>query len=202
VEHLARVLEAERVEVDEEVVLVRQRQPDLGDPRLPVDHRRAHREERLLQRQAVVARVDLGQGGQHRVERGAPVGLQVGLPPLGGDLGGHHAVVRGLQGGVAVGVEGVELRVGRLQHDEPAHARGHPCPPVLPRDGGRADVGPTPGERVRVAGEGIPRVALDRDAGAPHLRDVLGEVPGEREPERLRLAHRVAGLLGVGVDGR
>ncbi len=55
VEDLVRVLEPERLQIDDEVVLVGHRQPHLGDRGAGVQQRLAHRVEGLLQREAVVA---------------------------------------------------------------------------------------------------------------------------------------------------
>src|ERR1700704_3469227 len=55
VEHLAGVVQTERLEVNQEMVLVGQGQPDLGDVPLAVQHGPTHRVQRLLQGAAVGA---------------------------------------------------------------------------------------------------------------------------------------------------
>jgi hypothetical protein len=71
--------------------------------------------------------------------------------------------------------------------------------PVLDRHGGGAHQLPLAHEGVRPR-QAQPRVLLEPHAGPRHLRDVVDEVAGEHQTERLRLADRLAVLGGVGED--
>ena len=99
----------------------------------------------------------------------------------------------------------MELRVRGLEQDQVTHPGHHPGPAALVGDRRGAHVAAVAGEGVRMRCPGVlephPRVHLQRHPGPPHRLDVLDEVPGQRQAERLRLPRLLAVLLRVRVDG-
>ena len=202
-EHLAVVLQPERREVDEEVVLVGRREPDLRDLGVRLEHRAAHRVERLLQGAAVGHGEGLEQDLADVVVGLVPVDVRALVAPAGDERGGQDAVVGLGQRRVAVLEEALELRAGGLQDDEVLQARTRPRPGARPRcrravttvvrvspaaaDEGVVVAGP-------VDGDAVPGVLLDLDPGPGRGVGRLEE--RSREREGVLLGGRDALLLG------
>jgi DNA-binding PucR family transcriptional regulator len=216
VEHLVRVLQPERGEVDDEVVPVGRRQSDLGDLRVRLQHRAAHLPQRLLQRERVHRREPLQQDPAHVGPGLVPVHVPAAtggadVPPPGEQRRRQHPVVRLGQRGVLVGEEAGELRAGRLQQHEVAQPGHHPRVGPVDGDDGRADLRPAPHPGVVVPApvhlDPVPAELLDLDPGTLDGPDVVDEVPAQREgvvldfAQALLLGERVAGVL-LGVGGK
>ena len=125
-----RVVQPERAQVLQEVVPVGQRQPDLGDPGVPLQHGLAHRVQGLLQGACWAARRRSPPARPGRCRAAPKSAGAAGVPPAGGDRGGQDAVVGLGQRGVAVPREAGEARAGRLQQ----HQVGEPGQDVLLSD--------------------------------------------------------------------
>ena len=198
--------------VDEEVVLVRHRQAHLGDLRVRLQHRLAHRVERLLQRQAVHRRERV----EHdRADAGVglvPVDVRTDVAPPRGDDRGHDPV-RGLdQRGVLHLGEAVELAAGALEDRDVLQPGDDRLVVAVLADDGGAHLGAALDERVVVLGalggdDAVPEVLLHLLARAGHPRVLVDEVARHAQREVLDRAdaaeagqrvHRV--LLGVGRD--
>src|SRR6201999_2568855 len=99
----------ERGQVHDEVVLVRQREPDFTQLRGRGQHRAAHPVQGLLQRVARRLGERTGQRGEGGREGGTPVGVRDAEPPRRADRGGQHGGVGRLPGRVLVPRETPEL---------------------------------------------------------------------------------------------
>jgi hypothetical protein len=186
VEHLAAVIQPERTEVDQEVMLVRGRQPDFGDLLVGREHRRAHLPQALLECAAVYGRELFD---QHPADAGVdrvPVGVRTEMTPASGQRRGQHPVVGLRQRRVPVAQESGELRSRRLEQDEIPHARQDPGPLLVPpardRYRRRSHFLAGPDERVRVVTVRvrypIPGELVDLDARRLDRLDVVGKMPG------------------------
>src|SRR3712207_1326101 len=119
VEDLVVVLHPERLEVEEQMVLVREREVDplyLGEL---FEHRLAYAVERALHRGAVV----IGEGSEDPVPHPAPETVEVevratGVGPARGDDGCEDAVVGIWQGCKSLPVEVLPARLRGLQNEE------------------------------------------------------------------------------------
>jgi hypothetical protein len=156
----------ERREVLQEVVPVRHRHPHLGDVAEALEHRLAHRVQRLLQREGVGGGEGLQQHGPDAVEQPVPVQLRRRVAPARGDRGGQHAVA-GL-GSVVYRSRGVapELRAGGLEDDEVGQAGEHVHVVPVRGDHRRPHLaaGAAEGVLVRLPADGdpLPAVGLHR----------------------------------------
>ena len=204
-----------RRQVDDEVMLVRRRQPDLGHRVVRLEDGPAHLPQRLLQRQRVHVGEPLDEGLPNGRMRRAPVLIKAGLidaalidavpPPARHERRRQHPIVGLGQRRVLVVHEAGELRSGRLQQDEVLQARHDPG--VRPDDGHRGRThgiaATRPGVVVlaTVDDHPIPGVLLDLDPGTGHRLDVVHEVPTQRERvvfdliDAVLLGEREAGVL-------
>jgi hypothetical protein len=203
VEDLARVVEPERREVDEDVVVVRHREPDLRDLAALLEHVPTHVEQRRLQ----CRREPLGEGLE---EQRAHVGVcrvvvdpRLAVTPPRGDLRRQDAFARLGERRVAVLRVALESGPGGLQHPKPLDA-GHHVPIVAVGDHhGGAHLLPAAHERVVVLGapghDPLPGVPLGRPAPTGHARERAREVVGEAQQELLGRADPIPGEREDGV---
>ena len=113
VEDLVRVLEPERRQVDDEVVLVGHRQPHLCTL-----GQASSRASPIAYSVCCSDRLWWPANASSSAARAASQSASPGMAPARGDLGREHAVGRLCQRRVAVAREAVELGVGRLEHHE------------------------------------------------------------------------------------
>ncbi len=169
-----------------------------------LEHRPSHGVERLLQGPAVGRRERREQQGAHLVVRLVPGDpTLVVVAPGRRERGGEDAVLGLGQGRVLIGEEPLELRSGRLEHDEvgePGDDAGALCRDL---DLGGAHLASTAYERVVVTHtvdrDPVPGVLLDADEAAVRGGRRLEQPAGEGEGVVLRRGHPVG--LGVGERG-
>src|SRR5579863_56932 len=101
-EDLALIAQPEGAQVDQEVMLVGGREPDLGDVAEALQHPMSHLVERLLQGTAVGRREGLEQRCLDRGVPPVPVPVRPRVPPSSHERGREDPIVGLLQGGVFV----------------------------------------------------------------------------------------------------
>ncbi len=204
-EDFVAVLQAERRQVEGNVVDVGEGEVDLFDLGAGLEDGFRHRVEGVLDGAAGVAGEGLEEEGAGGGEGSVIVDGVDGcsrVAPLGGDAGGEDAVFGLAEGGEVVAAEVGEGGVGGLEEDEVGQAGGGPAAGAAAPDGGGAAL-VAGGEGVRMGGavdlEARPGALVDRDLDLRHLGAAPEQPLGDARAEALERAER--GVGGERVDG-